>query len=931
MKDSAHFPITDKACLISIVSGGCAGLSAALFGSVIESVPRLVAPAKLQLVLILTLSLVSGLVAVVIAKKQLTSHFHAPGEAGRLGIRAGIFCALWAGGVLTLLATLDAGGAESAAMDRALRGRMWMVLAVSLASLLPSVLSGFTGGLIGGRIAAAIWRTSPPTREVNVIPWLHWAKVGIAGLAVLALASPFTFLGRALVIDPPLVVVAPQIKPSLPSPPPFRYEPPIGIKSAKMGEIQPDFTKVIPNVQSSCPVALSPDGSMIAFGDSAGAQPSVGIYDLHSFTKVASIAVRAFPHGHVAWSPDQKSLACTIGDEQTRRVWILRIASGTAIELPRPPGRDVPGGDLFWWQNDELAFFPNDEAPLAFDLQKLLLVPLDESPSFKKLDDTSRRLWIEGPRTGWPEQTGWKLGVRTLIKSAVSPARREPDGPWEFSGQSLCAYTHPKLPLAFGFRSLGVDEGDKIICSPDGSKLMRLLNGKIEVTFMKKAACPEYVFESEMPMTVYDVAGTQWSHYVKEKLLCLIIYAPLKNPLNDVVVGPDYTQVRALARLLEWKERRGVFIVQTHDGSIQPGDVASTLHYWEPGKMSEWKPESTRKWWAAIKPTNSTLPEELLELDTPQLLDLRQETSMMVVTKAIQKPSTPVAEKVPAPAAPSPATPPPPAITEQDVKSFVTAHHAKAANGDLEGMIADYESVVDFLDKGFLTRDAIGADERAHRAKWPVGKEKIVGEIRATQESGLWKAEYTIDFYNENESGEWHRGRADLTLQLKEEGKTLSIMLQRAKVYDVTNNKQPQKAQASGTAQQPRGVSISVPKPCFVAVSRAKDLGQIEFTDQISFSGGISWHRTYREISPEGKVKNICRATYEGSGGVHPNRQTARIYVGVQGWQRGMGTPAFVRLCERSAAALVGREFIFQFTQNGMIESNTGTSFKLVK
>lgn len=246
-------------------------------------------------------------------------------------------------------------------------------------------------------------------------------------------------------------------------------------------------------------------------------------------------------------------------------------------------------------------------------------------------------------------------------------------------------------------------------------------------------------------------------------------------------------------------------------------------------------------------------------------------------------------------------------------------------------MIADYETVVDFLDKGLLTRDAIGADEQAHRAKWPIGSEKIIGEIRIVKEGELWQAEYTIEFYNENKAGEWHKGRADLTLQLKEAGKTLSIMSHRAKVYDVTNSKQPPKTPSAGAAQQPQGVPISVPKPCYVAVTRAKDLGQIEFTDQISFAGAITWHRTYRELSPDGKVVNVCRAIYEGNGGVLANQQDARIYVGSQGWHKTMGTPAFVRLCERSAAALVGSGFIFQFTQNGMVESNTGTAFKMVK
>lgn len=148
-----------------------------------------------------------------------------------------------------------------------------------------------------------------------------------------------------------------------------------------------------------------------------------------------------------------------------------------------------------------------------------------------------------------------------------------------------------------------MNEGDKILCSADGSKIIRLLNGQIEVTFMKKAACPDFIFEVEMPLPLEEIGNTGWRNQIDSKMLCLLVYAPLRNPLNNVIVGPDYNQVRALARLVEWKGRKAVFIVQTHDESIEVEDVASTLHYWEPGKMSEWKPISTRKWWAAIKPS----------------------------------------------------------------------------------------------------------------------------------------------------------------------------------------------------------------------------------------------------------------------------------------------------------------------------------------
>jgi hypothetical protein len=77
-------------------------------------------------------------------------------------------------------------------------------------------------------------------------------------------------------------------------------------------------------------------------------------------------------------------------------------------------------------------------------------------------------------------------------------------------------------------------------------------------------------------------------------------------------------------------------------------------------------------------------------------------------------------------------------------------------------------------------------------------------------------------------------------------------------------------------------------------------------------------------------VLNICRAIYEGSGGVSQDRQGARFYVGSQGWERNLGKNEFVGRCEKSAAAFVGREFRFRFTGDGMIEEK-GIVFQLLK
>jgi hypothetical protein len=136
---------------------------------------------------------------------------------------------------------------------------------------------------------------------------------------------------------------------------------------------------------------------------------------------------------------------------------------------------------------------------------------------------------------------------------------------------------------------------------------------------------------------------------------------------------------------------------------------------------------------------------------------------------------------------------------------------------------------------------------------------------------------------------------------------------------------------AAGAAKEPKRAAISVPRPCFVTVTRAKDAPQIEFTDQISFVKGIVWHRTYRELSKDGKALRTCRAIYTGNGGVAPDRSTARIYVHAQEWDRVLGGGTFIGVCSKSAESLVGKAFQFQFVTGGMVESQLGMVFQLQK
>lgn len=959
MQDSSQSPITDKACLISIVVGGCAGVSAAFFRALIGSLPELVAPPKLQLLVILMLSLLAGLVTALVVRKHLTSRFQAPGVAGRLGIRAGLFCTILAGAILTLLATLDANGAESGALDRVLRARMWLVLGVSLTALLPGVLCGFVGGLIGGQIMATKLPEKPAEHSDEGISYLRHTIWGVMIVSLLGLLAPLTYMGRAPKVDPPVVVTP------VDTPPPFIYEVPPNIKSAHIGQIQPDSTQMIEGVLSTGPVRLSADGRLFAYADAARSGAGIIIYDLHRLQKIGSFSLPAPPDKPLAWSPDQKALACAVSRDGDERIWILKLDGSQAIELPRPPGRDTPHGEFFWWEEHELAFFPTDEPPLVFDLHKLILSPLKESPTFTQLEKDQQQKWLDEPGTVLAPPLVWKPDIRTVIRIATPPPRRSPDELWQLGVASVCALAHPELPLAFGFDTLPVTEGTRVVFAADGSKIIRLANNRAEVTFMKVEQSPPVHFEVAMPVSSDAVQTTAWKDHIDAGRLCALVYEPLINPLTQKSVGPDYQKVRGLAQLVEWKGNTAVFVLQCCDRPLPMNSVASTLHVWNEARWEVWNEATIKDWWTAVKQVPRDLPDKLEVLDTPNLLGLADRKSHWGVVQASEAPrtrnqpqpqpatsasilsnqnplsvpglggapplsSTPVQPSL-STSASMPSAFTPKRITATEVQTFLTDHHAKASLGDVAGMVDDYDQSVDFLDKGRLTRSAIKIEETLNHEKWPKSSEQVVGAIRAMELGDHWSAFYTISFRNENAKGEWYEGKADLEMKIRvDENDRLRIISQKAKVHDLVSSKTSGKASA-GSTDQPARYSITVPRPCFVSVTRAKDSANLEFTDEISFVNGIVWHRTYRELSKDGKILRTCRAIYTGSGGVSPDRKTARIYVTTQEWDKMIGGGTFTGVCQRSAQSMVGKAFLFQFVNGGMVESVLGITFKLVK
>lgn len=895
-----------------------------------------------QIVLLAMVAAVAGLAAASSRPSDLQSRPLALGIGARLGLRAG-FRAVWFGGsVMVVKAVFDVWNAETTAGDIALRWRSWMALLVVLAGLLPGGLFGFFGGALGALISARRIPTGPMA-ETRAQTWPRWVSLAITLAGLLTLGSPVFQLGRPLKIDPPPPVVVPPPPP--PEPAPFHFVASPEFASAKFGQVTVDVVKTITGVQSHLPMAVKPDFSVFAFCDSAKRQPMITFFDLDWFKHIASIPVSSFPERRLAWSPDFKRLACVSGDGNDGRIWILDPESNSMVVLPRPKNGDIPSGEYAWWSAKEIAFFPTDEAPLFFDLDKLLLKPMKESAFLAQADEITKKRWAaDGSKDALPMFSRWTFGVADLIVQNQPPPRRQPDGSWRYGFTQRWAFSDDKSKITHALTSLKVEQEMKCFCAPDASKLILIGNDQAQVAFMRLQPTPQWTLEAEMPVVKEGITSDTAKEQIAKNLVCAFVYAPLINPLTGKTVGPDYDHVKAVLRLQEWTGGRATFAITQRAQPIGAEDVIATLHTWEAGGVVKWRPAESDDWWKLVgKLSDQPAKETETVLETPKTAAAEwRGDSFVVVPRA--RTFSPKPQPPPKVAEPTPLPPPPPKplINEvaEAVKRFVQQHHDKASAGNIDGMMADYADIVDFLDKGRVLKDVIAKDEITHRQSWPRGNEAIQGAITLQQNGDAWNASYTVEFRNENAKGDWQSGLVDITIEIRPFKAGYLITSHKAKVHDLKHGSTAPKAAPKQSGLP--AVKIRLPGPVWAFTDTQQFNGQtFETHEAVGWvPGHVMIHRTYRNLvnaqtpaavkakHPDGVI-SMQTAEIEGSLQFGPDQFTT--YIGRQGWvqEKDARIGEWNTLFEKAAAEAVGATFTFHLIGDD-IEID-GRRLKLVK
>ena len=933
--------------------GIAAGLLAGCAHGTLIQVPVPALPLSLLATLLVTAAL-AGLMSSIIVPQDLQGEGAVLHIAVGKGLKAGLIAVIVAGSLLCFLARGDALNASSAIGERALKSRMWVCLLVSLAAILPGVVCGCVGGGLGGKLMALLPSTSefPVARHTGLASWLGWLSRSTIALLSVGLLSPLTFIGRPPKVDPPPpVVVRPAPPAPPPAPPPFHFVASPEFVTAKLGQINVDQIKTMQDVDDQTPVSLTPDYSRMAFCDLSRQGPAVTVFDLDWFKPVVSFSLPARPNSKLAWSPDNKRLACVIttGMGETR-LWVLDVVSGQAVEIPRPKNGDTPGGEYFWWSLYEIAFFPSDEEALVLDLNTLMLKPLTDSEFFKSLNQDTQKIWTKGPRPGLQHFGRWTLGIADVVVENTPAPRRQPDEPWKAKVRPQWAFVDARVTLTHLLPSLPVIEGMKCYCPRDASKLILLHGQQVDVAYMKLTQAPNWALEIEMPVAMESITDESARERISKNEICAFAYRPLVNPLTGRIVGPDHEHVTATLRLQAWQGTKAIFAITQMQTPPSADDVVATLHVWEAGVPVPWKPAQHPDWWTHAGSTvGAEIKENSTALQMARRLDVDVRDDAFVVVARSR--SYPAPEKIPPKLTerPSPPEPTPVKGENAEVQSFLENHHRKASQGDVQGMVADYADLVDFLNKGKILKEQIAKEEYSHRELWPKGHELIQGEIKIEQSGEQWKATYSVDFRNEAKDGEWQSGVVDLEIKLMRFSSGLKIVSQKGEVHDLVKrtDEHQKEAKPIGPAETkakgPSAVKIRLPGPVWVTTT-AMRLGNqtVSIHEAVGLvEGKMVIHRTYRVMVDANTPKAIAdkhpdgvisMQTAEIEGSVQfANGSEIVAYFGRQGWVQAADAKKgeWSTACEKHAAQAVGETTTFQIIGDDLVAY--GTRFKLIK
>ncbi len=631
---------------------------------------------------------------------------------------------------------------------------------------LPTLVAGAVGASLGSgqfasRAATSLAPNPPPQKRFK----------GSKGALPMAVAL-FTFSFISPVV--PAFFGSREISSTVQ---PFGYEAPAELAAAPASKWHVVESRLVPGLHLGSVAAQSVSGHYLAFA--SGANGGVTVFNLRN-NKVDH-AFSTPPIASIAWSPTDDRIFC-VGSADAS-CWVLNRANGALVALP-VRGR-LPNGFPRWKSASEILFEQGTAQAGRLDLETL------RSRTFTA-SETGEFDSFRHPLNSLAETEKCRVAIRPRVHSLGCPVETG-TGEWSFDASAALCVTDKATSQVVPLLTQRIEPGATLLTAPDASMVTIITShGAITYYLGISENAPPDTFQVELPRLPDHPSDSRLAKLTESGRVGTFICAPLSNPLNGKVIGPDPRQVRALAFLSGWGEESDKLTIAEAYSTVQPGDVAGYLHHWRGGQVSLLTGSKLEEWWgAAGSPTtldagaiSASLPwndPDLYITQTgiqfrgwregqsdglhPPLTDIRKlavgepkpppaPESTPPILRSSDPPPQPKAEKEPDP------------IT-QVIRRFATNHHEKVAAGDLDGFVSDYANLVDLNDKGQVTSEFIREDQAAYLTKYQNLSEKIVGPIDVQAVKGGYRASYQILSHAVSKrDGKEHNNKVSITLDI---------------------------------------------------------------------------------------------------------------------------------------------------------------------
>ena len=801
--------------------GLCAGLLCFLFSFFGNSLGALFPPGPPAVVLPMVLfSAVAGAGAALLAN---VSPECPAGAAPRFGIRATMFAAITGGALTVFAATLHAFGIGSSPANASTltllsnffpKAGASLNLFLVLLGIPASIFFGIAGSLIATMLCARFANTQPSIvkgrRRLRFRDPIFSAMLALSAIGYL---SPFAVALRPRpsperIAVAPITPVAP-VAPRLP-PPKWRYRKPAEFDSADASQVAVSDSRTF-EIDGSLPLSLSRDETRLAYFRRTP-NTTLEIRDLDTLDVLQSFPLRGTPSA-LSWSPDGTGIL-VVCQAETKSVQIFN-STGRVWVLPQPVNDRIPEGPPNWWTDDEV-LFGRDETLTCLSLDTLRVYPASESAKWNTLPkEKQARVASYQNRPALPGNFRWTLDIWPRIRSYE--INQNLDAPWKTNRWFHLALSDPDNAYRATLPQVEINIGDVVLATSDSTKLLHIRNGVASVFYLGLRPQSSTALTISMPAAP-DASLIQ---ALADKSVCAFICAPLINPLNGKIVGPNRGQVKALARIAKWKDDKAEAWITEEYAPVHPGDVIGDIHVWDNHQPQAIHETAAKEWFAVIDqfdrkapPAKNNAPPLDRQFTVSVLRNNGSERVDRIVNTSLSR-SAPVASAIPAstnaspPASPGAAQIPPPFISAPHIPSppqqapapqfatfnprvaqllanFIYEHHAKSSRGDVAGLVADYADSVNHFDHGIVDREFIRKDETEyHSPGTRVTETLIAPPAFTTLGSNLYSASYSLSFLRIRPDRHWTKGVSEIQMQISLTPAGPRITSQQSQTHDL--------------------------------------------------------------------------------------------------------------------------------------------------